>query len=74
MSVILWKITVGGLEMSLREARGPNYTMVYRLVTDPIQVALTYLGCDRSHAVHIFARKVECHRMLVGDVHPDEVA
>lgn len=66
MSVNLWTVVVGGLKMSLRESRG-GYTLVFSIVSDPTQVCLTHLGSDRANALHIFARKVECHRMMTGE-------
>ena len=67
MSANLWTVIVGGLKMSLREAAGPRYTLVFQATHDPVQISITSLGEDRSHALHIFARKVQCHRMIVGD-------
>jgi hypothetical protein len=67
MSVVLWNVVVGGLQMTLREAAGPNYTLVFRALHDPVQISITHLGCDRRYALHIFARKVECHRAMVGE-------
>lgn len=67
MSVVLWKEVIGGLEMVLREARGPNYTMVFRSIHDPVQISITHLGCDRHNAMHIFASKLRCHRTLIKD-------
>lgn len=64
-SVSLWKVVVGGLKMQLRESRG-GYTIVFEVVGKPQEVSLTHLGTNREHALHIFARKVSCHRGLVG--------
>lgn len=65
MSVSLWKVYVGGLWMELREHRG-GYTSVFGIIGRPEEVAIVHLGKDREHAHNIFARKVECHRTLVG--------
>jgi hypothetical protein len=66
MSAAIWTVVVGGLRMQLRESRG-GYTLVFSIVSDPTQVCLTHLGCDRANALHIFARKVECHRTMIGE-------
>ena len=66
MSAILRKAIVAGLRLELWESRGPRYTLVFRIVAEPDAVSITYLGSNYHDAAHIFVRKVECHRILVG--------
>ena len=66
MSVVLCRVTVGALRMELWESLGPRYTLVFRIMAEPNNVSITYLGSDRHEAAHIFVRKVECHRILAG--------
>lgn len=67
MSAVIWRETIGNFRMALREARGPNYTLVCELTHDPVQVAIVPLGPDRSQALHTFARKVRRHQQLLSE-------
>jgi hypothetical protein len=65
MKAVLWSITVGALRMQLWERPG-GYYVVLNLLGHPEEVSIVYLGSDRHRAIEIFARKVECHRTMVG--------
>ena len=64
MSAILRKVIVAGLRLELWESRGPRYTLVFSILSDPDKVSITHLGKCPYHAAHIFTRKVDCHRIL----------
>ena len=66
MSAVLCRVIVGALRMELWESPGPRYKLVFRIVAEPDAVSITYLGSNYHDAAHIFVRKVECHRILVG--------
>jgi hypothetical protein len=69
MSYVMYEVIVGALHMELRESpscHGKRYTLVFSIMSQPKEISITYLGNNRAAATHIFARKVELHRTVVG--------
>jgi hypothetical protein len=58
-STVLMKACVGGLVLSLRESRGPRYTLVYWTITNPVFAVITALGKDRDYACRVFKSRVD---------------